>query len=103
MIPKFVSIKSVCPIYTATERNRPELIGSATLLDFGKARFIVTAAHVHDRCYGGRYTLGPTGLLKLPKDFVKTSLPASGDRENDHFDFAFAKFDEPTANEVAKR
>jgi hypothetical protein len=103
MITNFESIKAVCPIYTSTERNRAELMGSAILLDFGKARFIVTAAHVHDLCYGGRFTLGPISLLPLPKKFVKISMPASANRDDDHLDFAFAQFDTPTADELAKR
>jgi hypothetical protein len=101
MIRKFEAIKAVCPIYVGTERQRPELIGSGTLLDFGKGRFIVTAAHVHDQSTK-LYTLG-SNLLRLPKTFVKTSLPASGERKDDRLDFAFARLDEPMADELAKR
>jgi hypothetical protein len=99
------SIKAVCPIYRETDRKRPELIGSGTLIDFGKARFIVTAAHVHDLAmnpWTGLHTLG-LNLLPLPKAFVKVSLPGSGKRNDDHLDFAFARFDDAAADELAKR
>lgn len=105
MIAQVESIKAVCPIYRETDRKRPELIGSGILIDFGKARYIVTAAHVHDLAmnpWRGLYTLGQN-LVPLPKAFVKASLPGSGKREDDHLDFAFARFDEATADELAER
>ena len=108
MQASFESIKALCPIYAGlqSERRRPELIGSGTLLDFRKARFLVTAAHVHDLtkdCRSLLYTIGPNHLLPLPNNFAKTCLPTSGKREDDHFDFAFVRFDDTQADQIAQR
>ena len=109
MKPAFESSNSLCPIYAASERDRPELIGSATLLDFGKARFLVTAAHVHDwytnhqvEIYSFGVVDGRARDVTLPQPFIKTNLPASGRREDDKLDFAFVRLEDPLADQIAK-
>jgi hypothetical protein len=113
MKPMFESINALCPIYCYSDRERPELIGSGTLLDFGKCRFLITAAHVHDLSRldeGIRAELYTTGknevgkdiLVALPPDFVVTSLPASGHRRDDHFDFAILRVIDELADQIAR-
>src|SRR5690349_11127262 len=111
MTPIFESIKALCPIYCWSERERPELIGSGTLLDFGKARFLVTAAHVHDssrlddetsaQLYTtGKDESGKAKLLPLPQSFIVTTLPPSGQRADDRLDFAFVRISDELANQI---
>jgi len=105
MKPKFESINSICPIYAASDRERPKLIGTGTLLDFGKARFLVTAAHVHDEYTENQvalYVATAGALLELPQRFHKTVVPPSGKRDDDRLDFAFIRLTDTLADEVAK-
>jgi hypothetical protein len=104
MIPKFQSANCRCPIYAASDRGRPNLIGSATLLDFGKARFLVTAAHVHDEYLENKVELyvGSIGpLLQLPQPFL-TTVVLSGDREDDRLDIAFVRLPDSLADNISK-
>ena len=105
MKPNFESINAICPIYAASDRERPNLIGTGTLLDFGKARFLVTAAHVHDEYRESKVALyvatgGP--LLELPHPFHTTVVPPSGKRDDDRLDFAFLRVPDSVADEIAK-
>ncbi|MEQ2005996.1 MAG: hypothetical protein ABMA26_04290 [Limisphaerales bacterium] len=109
MKPKFETSNALSPIYAASDRNRPELIGSATLLDFGKARFLVTAAHVVDWTSQNSVELYTFGVkngrnqqIAIPQQFTITPLPESGNREDDKLDFAFIRLDEATADQIAK-
>jgi len=104
MSPKFESINCICPIYAASDRGRANLIGTATLLDFGRARFLVTAAHVHDEYLENNAALyvGTTGpLLELPQPFKATVAP-HGKRADDRLDFAFVKLPAALADKIAK-
>jgi hypothetical protein len=104
MSPKFQSANCVCPIYAASDRGRPNLIGSATLLDFGKARFLVTAAHVHDEYLENKVTLyiGASGpLLELPQPLQTTVVP-SGNRDDDRLDIAFVRLPDSLADQISK-
>ncbi len=81
------------------------LIGTGTLLDFGRARFLVTAAHVHDEYKENEVALyiataGP--LLELPQPFHTTVIPPSGNRDDDRHDFAFVRLPDSLADEIAK-
>jgi len=105
MKPEFESINCVCPIYAASDRGRANLIGTGTLLDFGKARFLVTAAHVEGErvennvaLYAG--TSGP--LVELPQPFQSTVPPAPGNRRHDRLDFAFVRLSDPLADRIAR-
>src|SRR5580693_7776264 len=104
MSQKFESINCVCPIYAGSDRGRANLIGTATLLDFGKARFLVTAAHVHDEFIENNATLyaGTSGpLLELPQPFQSTVAP-NGKRANDRLDFAFVRLPNLLADKIGK-
>lgn len=104
MSPKFQSANCLCPIYAASDRGRPNLIGSATLLDFGKARFLVTAAHVHDEYWENKVELyvGSIGpLLELPQPF-QTTVALSGDRDEDRLDIAFVRLPDSLADNISK-
>jgi hypothetical protein len=104
MTPKFQSANCVCPVYAASDRGRPNLIGSAILLDFGKARFLVTAAHVHDEYLENKVALyvGATGpLLELPQPF-QTTVTTSGKRNDDRLDIAFVRLPDSLADEISK-
>lgn len=105
MKPNFEAINAICPIYAASDRQRPIPIGTGTLLDFGRARFLVTAAHVHDEYTEHTvelYTVGDGVLLQLPQPFQKTNLPASGKRDDDRLDFAFVRLEDSFADKIAK-
>jgi hypothetical protein len=105
MKPKFESINAICPIYAASDRERPNLIGTGTLLEFGKARFLVTAAHVHDEYTENQvalYVATAGALLELPQRFHTTVAPPSGKRDDDRLDFAFIRLTDTLADEVAK-
>ena len=105
MKPNFESINAISPIYAASDRERPNLIGTGTLLDFGQARFLVTAAHVLDEYKQNQVALyiataGP--LLELPQPFHTTVVPPSGKRDDDRLDFAFVRLPDSLADAVAK-
>jgi hypothetical protein len=103
MAPKFQSANCVCAIYAASDRSRPSLIGSGILLDFGKARFLVTAAHVHDEYLENKVALyiGAAPLLELPQPFQTTIVP-SGKRDEDRLDIAFVRLPDSLADEISK-
>jgi hypothetical protein len=108
MKSRYACSNALCPIYAASDRERPELIGSGTLLDFGKARLLVTAAHVHDWYTANKVELYTFGVadgvpkqVQIPQPFIKTDPPASGKRADDKFDFAFVRLDDETANQIA--
>lgn len=104
MQSQFMATKCICPLWEATDRDRPKLAGTATLLDFGKARFLVTAAHVidHDkRSVIQPYFFDGSKLAELPPGFVHTPMPASGTREDDRIDIAFLRLDNATADLLA--
>jgi hypothetical protein len=108
MNPRYACSNALCPTYAASDRERPELIGSGTLLDFGKARVLVTAAHVHDWYTTNEVELYTFGVVdgapqqvQLPQPFIKTNPPASRRRADDKFDFAFVRLDDPIANQIA--
>ncbi len=105
MKPKFESINAICPIYAASYRERPNLIGTGTLLDFGRARFLATAAHVHDEYTEDQVALyvaadGP--LIELPQPFHATIIPPSGKRDDDRLDFALIRLSDALADKIAK-
>jgi hypothetical protein len=105
MKPNFESINAICPIYTASDRERPNLIGTGTLLDFAKARFLVTAAHVHDEYTENQvalYIATAGSLIELPQPFHTTVVPPSRKREDDRLDFAFVRLTDEIADEIAK-
>ncbi len=109
MTPAFQASSALCPIYAGSERSRPELIGSGTLLDFGVARFLVTAAHVHDwyaDASAELYTFGVVDGVErdvtIPQPFLKTALPSSGRREDDKIDFAFVRLTDLLADQIAR-
>ena len=105
MKSNFESINAVCPIYAASDRDRPCLIGTGTLLDFGKARFLVTAAHVHDEYTENRvaiYAAKAGRLVELPQPFHTTVVPLSRERNDDRLDFAFVRLPDACADEIAE-
>src|SRR6266511_981419 len=105
MQSEFMATKSICPLWEATDRDRPKLAGTGTLLDFGKARFLVTAAHVIDHDAASviqPYFFDGSKLTELPTGFVHTPMPASGTREDDRIDISFLRLDNATADLLAK-
>jgi hypothetical protein len=103
----YESINAICPIHAASDRDRPILTGTGTLLDFGKERFLVTAAHVYDEYTQRHMTLyipaGANGVLvELSGQAFSTSIPKSGKRTDDRLDLAFICLNSLLADEVAK-
>lgn len=99
----------MCPIYGPDSgRDRPKLIGSGVLLDFAKARFLITAAHVYDwfeenesKMYVPGIGEGGKGLVEMHGQFIKASLPASGKRDDDKYDWACIRLDNELADQIA--
>jgi len=105
MQSQFMATKCICPLWEATDRDRPKLAGTGTLLDFGTARFLITAAHVidHDNTSVIQpYFFDGSKLAELPTGFVHTPMPASGSREDDRIDISFLRLDDTTANLLAQ-
>jgi hypothetical protein len=88
-------VDSSIPVYRQMSRGTPELIGSAVILEIGASTLLCTAAHVIEARRGANLYL-PHGDTLQPaalKSFV-TSLPGSGHRADDKFDFAISLLDE---------
>lgn len=105
MKPKFEAFKALCPVYADGESPKPDLIGSGVLLDFGVARFFTTAAHAADTIKGRKspfYLPTADDFAAVTGDCISTSLPVTGNRDDDKIDFAFLHIDDATANKIAQ-
>jgi hypothetical protein len=82
---------AVRPIYGASDRGKPDQIGSAVLLKLDGRHLLVTAAHVIDEnASTSLYVAGASSIELLELEFYGTNAP-EGDRNRDHYDFAFAE------------
>lgn len=83
------------PLFRATSRGEPELIGSCVLLRIGEVCFLISAAHCFDEDEGAethRLFVGAAGrLVEVEGVGMETQLPASGDRRDDRYDVAFVQ------------
>jgi hypothetical protein len=90
--------RAVLPIYFATERGRPEHLGSCVLVKWKSRCLILTAAHVID---GNKVTslyIPIQGKLqKLEGSGVATTAPG-GIRDRDRFDFCVIDLPEQLAD-----
>jgi len=96
---------AVRPIYGG-KPNDPimaEPIGSCVLLRFKGAPFLITAAHVFDHHTSTGLGVGPLEgrLVRIKGQFHSTGSVAN--RANDHYDFAFWRLAEETANALDQR
>lgn len=82
---------SVRPIYGTDDGERPEIIGSALLIDIDGSKFVVTAAHIADwtRTHG-LFVSGTVGTqpVQIDGDITMTVAP-NQQRGLDKMDFAF--------------
>lgn len=82
-------IKAVRAIYGCSHNQTPIHIGSAILLEYGKEKLLITAAHVLDNnAETTLYVNGSEGLLEILGDVHITNSP-SKDRKDDDLDFGF--------------
>lgn len=82
---------AVRPIYMASDKDAPEQLGSAVLIKIDDDSCLLTAAHVIDKNkLSSLYVGGDNELIMIVAEFIATVAP-SGDRDNDHYDFAIAK------------
>lgn len=81
---------AVKPIYGATEGGDPDHIGSAILLEISEGHFLLTAAHVLDWHESTTLYLGADKTFEPLQFEALVSAAPDGDRNKDHFDFAFA-------------
>ena len=80
---------SIYPIYQATNRSKPEAIGTSFLITISEKYYLVSAAHVVDINKESTLYIGmKSGLEVLDGNFLITNPPL-GDRKFDKFDFAF--------------
>lgn len=87
----------VCPLWILV-RGKPDLIGSATLLQVEQTRFLITAAHVIDRAMNQALLVGnPSGFMQIG-GCGKLTQPASDSRQADRNDTAVIALDEATTS-----
>lgn len=92
-----------CLVYREATRGSPELIGSAVLVSIGCLNLLCTAAHVLEM-RGSTNLYLPSGdtLQPFAGEFIITGLPASRNRADDKFDFAFVLLDDTGACRFSK-
>jgi hypothetical protein len=82
---------AVRPIYGVTDGGAPDQLGSSVLLEIKGRKLLVTAAHVIDENERtSLYVGGADALVEIVLEFFGTGAP-NGDRDRDHYDFAFAE------------
>jgi hypothetical protein len=82
---------AVQPIYGATDRGKPDHIGSAVLLDVHGTKVLITAAHVIDHnSVTSLYVGGGSELELIEAEFSITVAP-SATRRLDRHDIAFCE------------
>ena len=98
-------LKSVRPIYGASESKKPEHIGSCVLLEINKEKYLITAAHVID--HNEHTMLYTSGILETDelisieyKNCICTKS-INGQRKNDRFDFAILLLSENIIQSMA--
>jgi hypothetical protein len=86
---QFLPAVRVC--YGVDKRNQPDAFGTCFLMEIEGRSFLVTAAHVIDEnARTTIYIAGEKDLVMLEATFLATGKPL-GDRNKDHFDFAFTE------------
>jgi len=81
-------LRSVRPIFGSTKQGKPEHIGSCVFVEFGGAKYFVTAAHVIDENEQTTlYVSGEKNLVEVVGEFLVTA-PPEGQRGKDKLDFA---------------
>jgi hypothetical protein len=92
-------LTSICPLWSFDQRNWPEFIGSATLVQFGEAHFLLSCAHVSDNAAGREiYFPGSNGLSRLSGSGRITNPPPGRSRDADRGDVIFLKLTNDTAD-----
>lgn len=84
---------TVVPIVGESSNGQPYPVGSGVLLEFGNARWLVSAAHVLDEAdHNTIYIPGKSGPIPLEGDFMKSKAPDAG-RYDDLIDLGFLNMD----------
>ncbi|WP_147300579.1 trypsin-like peptidase domain-containing protein [Lysobacter silvisoli] len=92
--------RAVRPCFALDDLNQPVAFGSCFFIQLDGARYLVTAAHVLDQAERTPvYISGRTSLVALTGLFSVTNKPG-GNRNNDHYDFAFVELSEHQCNEI---
>jgi len=94
--------KYVIPLYATDEDGQRYCLGSAVLLQINKTRFLLSAAHVFDENKNPNHAtnieiIGNTHLVPISGSVIKSPLPPSGKRTDDHFDIVVI----PLTNDLA--
>ncbi|MEM9478810.1 MAG: hypothetical protein AAGA58_04015 [Verrucomicrobiota bacterium] len=93
--------ESLCPVYVQREFERPDQIGTAVLLQFGPAVFLLTAAHVADEAKNGRLMIpSKDGIVGVIGTLSSIELPRTGRRCDDKIDIACIRLDEKFAERL---
>ncbi|MGH7934896.1 MAG: hypothetical protein ACREQN_17280 [Candidatus Binataceae bacterium] len=92
-------LPAIRPVY-GVKRDRPDQIGSCTLIAIRDAKYLLTAAHVIDEREHSPLYVGGSELeeIELEKGSFWSTKKPGNDRQKDHYDFAVWKMpDEFTA------
>jgi hypothetical protein len=98
-MPKLIDC--ITPIWGATESGIPELIATGTLLDLGRAKLLVTAAHVLDwNLTTTLYFNAGKQLEVLGGASFRTALPESECRKDDRIDIGCIRLSDAIADKL---
>lgn len=87
-------INTVRPIYGSSENGNPIHLGTCLLLEWNCQHYLITAAHIIDENEHSTLYVGVgSSLISVDGVFNATEKP-NGDRDKDHYDFAWLKLSE---------
>ena len=95
-------LPSVRPIYMASDRDSPELIGSGVIIKVENYYFLITAAHLLDQLRGlGMYIGGEKTVVDITGQLIIVATN-SGSGDKDKIDFAFTEIPENLLDELGR-
>jgi hypothetical protein len=86
--------RAVLPVYGTDRNGKPTHVGTCFLVEIDCKRYLITAAHVLDNAKKTSLWVGGIDKLKAIEGDSWSTVPPSGGREEDHFDFAWLQIDE---------
>jgi hypothetical protein len=93
---------AILPVYSSDVQGRADHIGSSILIRIKGISFLVTAAHIIDHAKENNLHLGNgKKLVQLAGDcFITNPNKPIGERDSDHYDFAFAQISNEFGNSL---
>jgi hypothetical protein len=91
-------LNAICPLWILGNQNRPDFVGSSTLLRFGDGHFLVSCAHVADNIDSREVVFIAGETLKRVSGQGRISNLQPGEaRQKDRVDSFFIRLSEETA------